>query len=254
MPSPFPGMNPWLEHFDASEDFHATILPLAKESLQSQLRQSYYVKVNEHLFVREWSDEDLFVGISDVSLGKRQPLPSTPTGTATIAAPARGRVPSTAEEKVGYLEVRDRKDRQVITVIELLSPLNKRGGGRDQYLAKRSEFINAGVHLVEIDLLRGGKRPPIEGLPECPYYVLVSRVEERPKVGLWPAQLRERLPVIPIPLRAPDPDARLDLQSLLHRVFDMSAYENYIYDTAPEPPLSADDAEWAKQFVPPRPA
>jgi Protein of unknown function (DUF4058) len=249
MPSPFPGMNPWLEHVDAWEDFHATFLPLAKEFLQSQLRQNYYVKVSEHLFVSEWSDEDRLVGISDVSLSKKQPSASAVAGTATIAAPARGRVPAMAEERVGYLEVRDGKDRQVITAIELLSPSNKRGSGREQYLAKRSEFISAGIHLVEIDLLRGGKRPPIEGLPQCAYYVLVSRMEECPEVGLWPIQLRERLPDIPIPLRAPDADAHLDLQALLHRVYDLSAYEDYIYDTAPDPPLAVDEAEWAKQIL-----
>jgi hypothetical protein len=83
---------------------------------------------------------------------------------------------------------------------------------------------------------------PIEGLPACDYCVQVSRAEERPQVGLWPIQLRDPLPVIPIPLLAPDADARLDLQTLLHRMYDAAAYEDYIYDGTPPPALSPDDA------------
>jgi hypothetical protein len=106
------------------------------------------------------------------------------------------------------------------------------------------------VNLVEIDLLRGGRRLPVEGLPECDYYALVSRPAERPDVGLWPVRLRERLPVVPIPLRPSETAARLDVQETLHRVYDEAGYQDYIYSGELTPALAADDAEWARQFVP----
>jgi hypothetical protein len=83
---------------------------------------------------------------------------------------------------------------------------------------------------------------------------MVSRSESRPDVGLWPIHLREPLPTVPVPLRAPDPDAHLDLQALLHRVYDAAEYESDIYDTPPHHRLSAEDNAWAQAFVPHRPA
>jgi hypothetical protein len=117
---------------------------------------------------------------------------------------------------------------------------------REQYLMKRKEILAGQAHFVEIDLLRLGGRMPVEGMPECDYCVMVSRYELRPRVGLWPIRLRDRLPVIPVPLNLPDPDARVDLQQLLHTVYDSARYENYIYDGAPEPPLAGEDAAWVE--------
>src|SRR5947209_7041952 len=84
-------------------------------------------------------------------------------------------------------------------------------------------------YLVKIDLRRGGARPQLPALPACDYYVLVSRYQERPRVGLWPIGLRERLPVIPVPRTPPDADVPLDLQALLQRVYDAADYGKYIY-------------------------
>ncbi len=157
-------------------------------------------------------------------------------------------------ERLSFVEIRDRRDRQLVTVLELLSPSNKRQGpDREQYLAKRRQLLASDVHLIEIDLLRGGPRMPVEGLPDCDYCIVVSRVENRPEVGIWPIRLRARLPVIPIPLRAPDADARLDLQEALNHLYDAAGYEDYIYTGAPQPPLHPDDAAWARQFLPPMP-
>jgi hypothetical protein len=102
---------------------------------------------------------------------------------------------------------------------------------------------------VEIDLLRGRPRMPWLDMPACDYCVVVSRFEQRPKADLWPIGLRERLPEIPIPLRAGDPDARLDLQQVLHHIYDAAGYAYTIYSGPPEPLLSADDAAWAASFV-----
>jgi hypothetical protein len=87
-------------------------------------------------------------------------------------------------------------------------------------------------------------------MPDCDYYVVVSRPEERPRAGIWPIQLRERLPVIPVPLRAGEPNAQLDLQQILNQIYDAAGYEDYIYRGRPDPPLTAEDAAWAKSFLP----
>ena len=91
---------------------------------------------------------------------------------------------------------------------------------------------------------------PLDGRPECSYTVLVSRVEERPRAGLWPLSPRDRLHVIPIPLRRPHEDARLDLQEVLNRIDDASGYEDYIYESNPAPPLTSEEAIWAREFLP----
>jgi hypothetical protein len=156
-------------------------------------------------------------------------------------------------ERQSYLEIRDRQSREVVTVIELLSPSNKYAGpDREQYLAKRQRLLASWVNLVEIDLLRGGPRMPLVNLPPCDYYALVSRYTDRPDAGVWPIRLREPLPPIPIPLRAPHPDAQLDLQQMLHRLYDAAGYEDYIYTGEPDPALPAEDAGWARSLLPAR--
>jgi Protein of unknown function (DUF4058) len=155
-------------------------------------------------------------------------------------------------ERVPFLEVRDRRSRKLITLLELLSPSNKRGGpDRDRYLAKRNRMLASEAHFVEIDLLRGGQPMSPEDRPDCDYSVLVSPAEARPRAGFWPIALRQRLPIIRIPLRRLEEFARLDLQEILHHVYDAAGYEDFLYEGQPEPSLSSEDAAWARPFVPP---
>ena len=119
---------------------------------------------------------------------------------------------------------------------------------REQFLAKRWQILKSSVDYVEIDLLRGGPRLPMEGMPPCDYYVLVSRAAERPDMGLWPVSLRKPLPIVPIPLPAPKKEVRLALQELLHQAYDEAGYAGYIYSGRPTPRLRKDDAEWASRF------
>ncbi|HUG93314.1 MAG TPA: DUF4058 family protein, partial [Planctomycetaceae bacterium] len=102
----------------------------------------------------------------------------------------------------------------------------------------------------EIDLLRGGERLPLDDLADCDYCVAVSRAEDRPRVGIWPIRLRDPLPVIPVPLRAPDADAWLDLTQILDGVYDEARYERYIYSGKPQPRLHPDDEAWARSCLP----
>jgi hypothetical protein len=246
-------MNPYLEQEEVWHDFHERFCPHVAALLTVQVRPHYIVKIDEHIYIHELPAESRrLVGRSDVGVARSSGVPGpSAAGTMLEEAPAQVSLPAVDIERVCYVEIRDRKDRQLITVIELLSPSNKqRGPDRDQYLAKRAQLLASPVHFVELDLLRGGPRLPLEGLPACDYYAMVSRAEKRPRADLWPLGLRDCLPAIPVPLNEPHPSAWLDLRTALDHVYDAAGYEDYVYLGEPQPGLSAEDAEWAKQFVP----
>jgi hypothetical protein len=252
MPSPFPGMNPFLEQTDTWGDFHTNFITRAQEMLTGQVGPNYYVKVEVRLYLHELSGEQRrYFGRADVGV-TGQPAGEPSAKTVSIAAPMELVMVNVEVERHSSLEIRNRRNRRVVTVIELLSPTNKTPGpDRDDYLRKRNVLLIERIHFVEIDLRRGGERPGPPSLPPCDYYALVSRYEERPKLGIWPLHLPDRLPVIPIPLTAPDPDVLLDLQAVLDRVYDAADYGKYIYSETPEPPLSEEQLAWARQFIPP---
>jgi hypothetical protein len=254
MPSPFPGMNPYFEQTDHWLDFHTEFLSALRRLLAPQVGPKYIVQLEEHIYIHDLPPAPRQrLGTADVSLVQPGTGELTQTALGLLDAPAEILLPEQDVEEVPFLEVRDRHGRELITVIELLSPSNKRAGDdREQYLAKRRELLRSPAHLVEIDLLRGWNPMPQEGRPPCDYSVMVSRAEKRRAADFWPVMLRGRLPVIPVPLRPPDEAARVDLQEALHRAYDGPGYEHYIYSGDPEPALSPKDAVWARQFTPVR--
>jgi hypothetical protein len=250
MPSPFPGMNPYLEQEDAWHDFHERFMPAAAAMLEPQVGDDYIVKIDENVYIHEVdADRPELLGRADVFVSQSAETPRS-AATALLHSPATVTLPAIDVERDSVIEIRDRRSRQLVTVIELLSPANKRPGkDRDQYLAKRGRILSSPTHFVELDLLRGGPRMPIDDLPPCEYCVIVSRAEDRPQAALWPIGLRKALPSIPIPLREPDRLPRLDLQRLLHRIYDDAGYQKYIYTERPDPPLARKDAAWAKSVL-----
>jgi hypothetical protein len=246
-------MDPYLEQPEAWHDFHNALCSAIREAIVPQVRPRYFVKLEEHVYLHELSaDERRLAGRGDVTVAidSRADTAIRAGGTA-LSASAYGSVRlAVDEERVDFLEILDRQTRDVVTVIELLSPSNKDSSqDRSQYLGKRERVLESSAHFVELDLLRGGRRPPIDDQPECDYCVMVSRAEMRPRVELWPFRLRDRLPRVPVPLRSPDPDAVLDLQSVFDRVYDATGYEDYIYAGKPSPPLTADDDSWAAMLL-----
>lgn len=252
MPSPFPGMNPYFERAAVWPDFHQTYITLLRSALSERVGDDYFVGIQEHIYVHESDDTQILLGVPDVDVtftasGKK---PRAAKTTATLAPPATVSIPRLRKRKVPYLEVVDEAGQKVVTVIELLSPSNKYAGeDRESYLAKRRELFATRVNFVELDFLRGGPRMPLKDLPECDYYAMVSRPGARPKADVWPVKLRDPLPSVPIPLREGEDEAVVDLQAVLHQVYDGARYERKIYRNDPEPKLPPADAEWAKGIL-----
>jgi hypothetical protein len=247
MPSPFPGIDPYIEGSDW-RDFHTTFNVMIRLSLQQQLGAAYKVSVEYDLFIHEPSaDERLSHVVADVSLTegsvrhRQSAVTSVPTQTTLRV--------DLVEERLKRIEIRDAKMRRLVTVIELLSPTSKkRDQGRTSYFNKRLNYLAAGANLVEIDLLRGGSALPMEPQPASPFYTLVARADQD-KQDVWPIGLREALPVVPLPLKPDDSDAVLELQAIFDQTYDAGGYKHRLYDTPPEPPLSPEDAAWAADFL-----
>jgi hypothetical protein len=149
------------------------------------------------------------------------------------------------------IEIRDVAENNLVTAIEVLSPTNKRGDGYKEYLDKRNRILTSRTHLLEIDLLRRGERVPMkQPLPAAPYFIFLSRVARRPIVDVWPVQLSELLPTVPVPLLADDPDVPLDLQLALNTIYDAYRYDLTIdYARPPDVPLEGDEAKWAEELL-----
>jgi hypothetical protein len=246
-------MNPYLEQESVWHDFHERFIPAAAEMLGSQVTPQYVVRIDERIYVRELPEGPRhYIGRADVGVARRLVQAGTETGVALQEAPVKVQVPLVDIERLSYIQILDRNNWQLVTVIELLSPANKYAGpDREQFLAKRSELLASPVHFIEIDLLRGGPRLPLKNLPDCHYYVMVSRAETRPDAGVGALRLAEPLPTVRVPLRAADKDAALDLQALLHRVYDAAQYATYIYRWQPQPALSPEETAWAKLYAAP---
>ena len=147
----------------------------------------------------------------DVGLVKSISPESGPWAPGVTAATVR--VPTLMSESIPQfsVEILDRHDRKLVTAIEVLSPTNKRGEGREEYLAKRDSILHSSAHLLEIDLLHEGRRLPMQRpLPLAPYYVYLCRWPTRPFTDVWAISLNQPLPVVPVPLLAERPgrDAR----------------------------------------------
>lgn len=251
MPSPFPGMNPYLEQNYDWNEFHQNYISRMQEFLAHRVGPKYFVKSEVRLYLHERSAEERrFFAVADAGISSpRQSVVSQSSATMPTA-PLQLQLPAVEIEKQSYLEIRDARNRALVTVIEMLSPSNKDpSGDYEPYMSKRRQILNSPAHFVEIDLCRGGRRPESPALPTCDYYVLVSRREDRPSVGVWPIGLREALPPVPIPLSAPDPPVLLDLKAILDVVYDAFEYGNHIYQEMPDPALSSDDEAWARRIA-----
>ncbi len=262
MPSPFPGMNPFLEHPDVWNTVHFFLIGAIAQRLTAQVRPDYLVHVDSHVWIHEWVDDRDERGpsrkllgrgntlISDLGHSIRPSAVSTKAESAVLTPGRRILIPQVDIERQRYVEIRDKRSREIVTILELLSPSNKKSGpDRVQYLNKRAEILASLANLVEIDLLRCGRPMPDRERPSSTYGVFVSRFEERPAAEFWPIGLREPLPTIPVPLRPAHSYATLELQQLLNEIYDAGTYAQEIYEQEAEPPLDPADRDWAEHVL-----
>lgn len=247
-------MDPYLEgslwtsvHFSFSAEIARQLAPKLRPRYLVLPAERFVMEIPEGVAV---TTADIY---PDVGVADAGPPPSGSSGTAVASAPLRlaTMIPSPVPHVT--IEIRDTANRKLVTAIEVLSPTNKRGNGREEYVAKRQRILLSTAHLMEIDLLRTGQRVPMEQpLPDVPYFVFLSRAESRPLTEVWPIALDEPLPVVPLPLLAGDPDVPLDLQLAFTTVYDELGYDLAVdYMRPPEVPLQGQAAAWAQERVRP---
>jgi hypothetical protein len=248
MANPFPGMDPYLEG-DLWPTVHLDLTGEIVRQLAPRLRPKYLVLSSRRVVLATPDEterpQERLPDVGVLHRGNGGPV----EGAAVATAPMVANALMPAEYVQRMVEVRDRARRQLVTAIEVVSPTNKRGDGRDDYFDKRRQLLAGPVHLVEIDLIRVGDRFPVDRvLPSVPYFVFVSRADQRPRVEMWPIPLSQPLTSVPIPLLPGDPEVLLDLQAALDTVYQAVGYDLGIdYSAAPPGPLAVDDLEWIHQ-------
>jgi hypothetical protein len=252
MKCPFPGMDPYLEG-DLWTTFHIQLAVEIARQLTPRLLPRYLAFANQ----RQGADTPDEVSIEatdlypDVGVVSARPAALPSTGTALAEAPLKLTTVVPTLVPHSWVEIRDQAGRTLVTLIEILSPTNKRGDGRKDYLEKRKKILMSSAHLLEIDLLRKGKRVPMtKPLPAADYFVLLTRANKRPETEVWPIALSEPLPPVLVPLREPDPDVPLDLQQVFTTIYELSPYAVAIdYSKPPDVRLSKHAAIWAEERI-----
>ena len=255
--NPFPGMNPYLERRDIWPGVHLLVLAELQGFLAPRLQPDYVVTVGERVYVVEEPgvNGDGKVRVPDVSVladnleVNHGPVPEARRGVGAVAVG----LPATELTRQRYLEVRRVDDRQrVVAVVELLSPSNKSGDGRREYLSKRSEVLYSDSHLVEIDLLRAGRPMPLDGdVPSSQYRVLVANARRtEPIADLYPFGVRQPIPDFVMPLSKGSESIGIDLNGIFDSIYSARYYNLLIeYQQDPEPPLSDADRLWLDQLL-----
>ena len=252
MPSPFPGMDPYLEHPALWPDVHHGLIEALRNALAPLLRPRYRIAVEERVYVTH-IEGPFFIGRPDVSVISVDPS-NGPAASAAVALvePRVVEVPLPDQVREGYLEVRDVATNEAVTVVEILSPTNKRPGeGRRLYETKRLEVLGTRSHLLEIDLLRGGEPMRMWGDGRDSHYrILLSRAERRPRADLYAFNLQDPIPSFPLPLRAGDEEPVVELEALLQALYDRAGYDLAVdYNAEKVPSLEGDDATWADSLL-----
>jgi hypothetical protein len=259
MPSPFPGMDPYLEQPSLWPDVHFNLVHAIQVLLAPQVAPRYYVGVEERTYVTA-VDPYTYIGRPDVATMALSPTPSKKlkdapaiagSPTAVLPRPVPVELPMPDRVRQRYLEVRAVTTHEVVTVIEILSPANKRPGeGRQQYERKRRQVLDSLTSLVEIDLLRAWAPMSMAPLPASHYRILVSREWERPGAQLYPFNLNEPIPEIPVPLRPNEAEPTVDLNQALAKIYDEARYDLRLdYTAEPEPQLDPTSTAWARELL-----
>jgi hypothetical protein len=246
-------MDPYLE---GSEwiSVHAELSSEIARQLAPKLRPKYIVRTIRRFITETPDDIAIATGdiYPDVMVSKIAEQGEAYQHVATLA-PAPIQIATVIPTRVPQvsIEIRDVAQRELVTAIEVLSPTNKRGEGFHEYMDKRRRLLYSTTHLIEIDLLRKGRRVPTQApLPAAPYFVFLNHAMRRPIMDVWAIQLPMALPTIPVPLLPGDLDSVLDLQLALTTIYDALSYDLSVdYTQPPEIALEGEAALWAQQCV-----
>jgi len=250
MELPFPGMDPYLERPSMWPDVHNSLIYAIREQLQRLLSPRYKAVITPYISLESLEIvPNRRAVVPDVGILDRGE-PGNETSTLLLApAPLTLTAVMEIPTRLARLEIRVIEDETLVTAIELLSPANKRPGaeGADAYERKRQELFRSTAHLLELDLLRYGQRPRlIQPLPAAPYFIFLSRSNNRPFVEVWPLSLSKSIDPVPVPLHYPESDIPLDLVAALRQIYSSARYDLQVdYRADPPPPdLTPDDAAW----------
>ena len=257
MPSPFPGMDPYLEGH-LWPDVHHNLASAIQELIIPQISPGYVARVNPYTVVDTSPEEEVGIMYPDVEVLLRKDQATEPEaaylggGSGALTPPTLS-VPEfeKIQVRIPVVEIRDSQGDQLITAIEILSPINKRGPGLAPYQKKRERLHKEGIHLIEIDLIRRGKRPFYSPyLPKAHYMATLTRAASD-KMAIWAIDVKDALPTLPVPLKEPDDDVRLDLGKALQLIYGRNQYDLSInYQNSPPPPeFSEEDNKWMKGVV-----
>jgi hypothetical protein len=260
MPSPFPGMDPYLEDPLHWRDVHHRLAVEISRRLSPRLAPRYVARLETRLVAFSPDEEEISILYPDIEVTQKQLRElaiaayeaATDVADAVPPPPLVLRAITPEQVELITVEIRDAAQGRLVTAIEILSPVNKRPGqGLEEYRAKRGTVLSANAHLLEIDLLRQGTRPPrLIGLPQSDYFIFLTRAERRNVTETWPVSMRDSLPVVPVPLLPGDEDVPLDLSHALCIIYDEARYDLGIdYGEPPIPPLVEDDAAWARALL-----
>lgn len=251
MPSPFPGMDPYLESPTQWSDFHPTFIQAWREAVAERLPGNYFARVGEDVVLIA-PDLGIGQGREPDVLVSRDPQRRGGAGAANIGG---ARVSPMTLANIDYvdphteafIEVLRLPDQEVVAVLELLSPTNKSGDGRGFYFEKRQQLLRQKVHILELDLIRAGRRLRLDRpLPRGDYYAFLSHADRRPDCDVYPWTVRDTLPILPLPLLVPDHDIEIDLGRAFEVAYKRGQYDRLIrYDQSPPAPsFAGEDAEW----------
>ncbi|MFQ3592389.1 MAG: DUF4058 family protein [Gemmataceae bacterium] len=221
MPSPLPGMDPYLEQEKLWPAFQRQFVLSLYQHLLPVLVDRYRARVVQRHYVRQ---QALFTSVFR------------------------------EEHYEEYIEIRQRADNKWITLLEVVNPANKSTSeGRAAYLQTRTEARQAQANLVEIDLLLQGQ-PMLDysrdSLPDWDYAVSVTRASQPERYEVYTATLKKRLPRFRLPLASDDRDSVLDLQTVFTRCYDQGNFAQQIdYTQNPTVPLTDDDLRWLVELL-----
>ena len=255
--NPFPGMNPYLERAEFWPGVHNRVIVHLGDTLARQLRPEYMVRTEQRVYVSEEPGAsgqrpsrvpDITVLDAGWAAQRAIALETEPHQTEDAVTVE---MPALELERENYLKIVRVSNREVVAVLELLSPANKSRAGRHEYLSKRAEVQYGPAHLVEIDLLRAGPPMPVVGdIPGGDYRILVCNSRLSPDASLYVFSVRQPIPVFVMPLAEGSEGITIDFKPILDEVYVLGSYDRDIdYELDPEPPLSDADRTWLDQLL-----